>query len=151
MRRGSVDEVATTATLRLRLSPGQDLAALEDAIAAEGRRAARELYIAVLGHLDETLVKMEGGARQRRENRWLSTIVGRLRISRYRVKQGEQSHHPLDRALGLSRSEASPALRRFIRSLARHLSHRRVVEVVLLATGEVVSPQTVLRVIRGRD
>ena len=47
-----------------------DPIALERAVAAERRRAARELFREVLPHLDRTATGTSGGARQPLEPRW---------------------------------------------------------------------------------
>ena len=102
-----VPEVSAQVELKVKVWSGQDPNALERAIAAEGRRGAKELYRRVIETKDEQAVVAAGGARQRREVRWVATLFGRVRIRRSRVQQDAESFHPLDRALGLRRSEAS--------------------------------------------
>jgi hypothetical protein len=67
-------------------------------MAAEGRRGAKDLYREVLRVLDQQATGSSGGARQRLEEGWVTTILGRVRIWRYRVEGPEGSFHPLDRA-----------------------------------------------------
>lgn len=141
-------DVTTHVVLRVRVRPGQDPTALERAIADEGRRAARELYLAVIAAEDERSVGASVGARQRREARWIATLFGRVRILRYRVKVASESFHPLDRALDLRRSEASQALRRLVIDLSSRLSHRDVARVVTELTGEPFAYQQVGRLVR---
>jgi hypothetical protein len=102
-----MSEISAQVELKVKVSAGQDPDALERAIAAEGRRAAKELYLRVIETKDEQAVAVTGGARQRREARWVATLFGRVRIHRYRINNEVESFHPLDPALGLRRSEAS--------------------------------------------
>lgn len=122
--------------------------ALEEAIAAEGRRAARELYARVIEEADRSLVAASGGTRKRLEARWVATLSGRFRIHRYRVKLGEETFQPLDRAMGWERGEASPALRKLVLSLARRLPLREVAQAVSDRIGEPFSYQSVRRIVR---
>ena len=122
--------------------------ALEEAISAEGRRAARELYARVVEEADRRLVAASGGARKRLEPRWVTTLVGRSRIHRYRVKLGEETFHPLDRAMGWEHGEASPALRKLVLRLAKRLPFREVAQVISDRIGEPFSYQTVRRILR---
>ena len=141
-------EVTTQVVLRVEVGPEQDPTALERAIADEGRRAARELYRAVLDAEDDRSVGTAVGARQRREARWIATLFGRVRIHRYRVKDASESFHPLDRTLDLRRSEASQALRRLVIDLSSRLSHRDVARVVTELTAEPFAYQQVGRLLR---
>lgn len=135
--------------VQLEADTAQDPVALEEAIAAEGRRAARELYARVVEEADRRLVGASGGTRKRWEPRWVTTLFGRLRIHRYRVKLGEETFHPLDQTMGLERGEASPALRRLVLRLAGRLSIREVAQVISDAIGEPFSYQSVSRIVRS--
>lgn len=141
-------EVSVQVELTVKVRRGQDPVALERAIATEGRRAARALFLRVVEALDEKAVAVSGGVRQRREPRWIATLVGRVRIRRYRVKDEAASFHPLDRALALGRGEASQALRVLIVELAERLSHRDVARTLSEITGESISYQHVSRLLR---
>jgi hypothetical protein len=141
-------EVKAQVELRVTVRARQDPTALERAIAAEGRRAARELYLQVLETMDEEAVTAATGARQRREARWVATLFGRVRIRRYRIKHEAESFHPLDRALGLGRGEASQALRLLVVDLAQRLSHRDVARAISELTGEGITYQHVSRLLR---
>jgi hypothetical protein len=141
-------EISAQVEMRVYVRSGQDPVALERAIAAEGRRAARELYLWVLEAKDEQAVTTAGGARQRREARWVATLFGRVRIRRYRINHEAESFHPLDRALGLGRGEASQAVRVLVRELAQRLSHRDVARAVTAITGEPITYQHVNRLLR---
>lgn len=122
---------------------------LEKAIAAEGRRAARELYARVVQEADRRLVAASGGSRTRLEARWVASLFGRVRIHRYRVKLGSETFHPLDRAMRLERAEASPALRKLVLRLARRLPYREVAQVISDGIGEPFSYQSVSRIVRS--
>jgi hypothetical protein len=141
-------EVRAQVKLRVTVRAGQDPTALERAIADEGRRAARELYLRVVSAEDERAVTACGGTRQRRESRWVATLFGRVRIFRYRVKLGSESFHPLDRDLDLGRGETSQAIRRLVIELANRLSYRDVAKVVSELTGEPFAYQHVNRLVR---
>ena len=121
--------------------------ALERQIGAEGRRAARELYREALRAGDEQAVAASGGAKQRTEERWLATTVGRIRLWRYRVKTPAGSYCPLDRALGLDAKEASPALREAVCDLALRLLYRQAAEVASRLTGEPLSHLSCWRIL----
>lgn len=123
--------------------------ALEEAIAAEGKRAARELFARVVEEADRGLVAASGGTRKRLEARWVATLLGRFRIHRYRVKLGEETFHPLDRAMGWERGEASPALRKLVLRLAKRLPLREVAQVISDLIGEPFSYQNVRRIVRN--
>ncbi|MGQ0668773.1 MAG: hypothetical protein ACT4PO_03710, partial [Actinomycetota bacterium] len=103
----------------------------------------------VVEEADRRPVAASGGTRKRLEPRWVTTLFGRLRIRRYRVKLGEETFHPLDQALGLERGEASPALRKLVLRLARRLSIREVAEVISDGIGEPFSYQNVSRIVRS--
>ncbi len=142
-------QVSVALELHVTVEDGANPVELERAIATEGRRAAKELYRQVLRVLDEEAVLVSGGARQRLEPRWVATLVGRMRIWRYRVKAGDASFHPLDRALGLGGAEASPALREAVCDLALRLPYRQVAEVVARCSGEAFSHQSAWRVLQA--
>lgn len=139
--------IVVSVDLKVDLRPGQDPVELEGAIASEGRRAARELYEQVLRAADEQAVAGSGGARQRQECRWVSTLIGRLRVYRYRVKGQGGSFHPLDRTMGLERGEASAALRSLVLDLSQRLSYRQIAGVVAQVIGEPFSYQQVGRIV----
>jgi hypothetical protein len=142
-----MSEISAQVELKVKVSAGQDPDALERAIAAEGRRAAKELYLRVIETKDEQAVDVAGGARQRREARWVATLFGRVRIHRYRINSEVESFHPLDRALGLRRSEASQAVRRLIVALSKRFSYRDTARVMSEITGESFSYQHVARLL----
>lgn len=100
-------ELVFTAELRVRYRPAQDPDTLERTIAAEGRRAARELSQELARAMDDESVRTSRGTRQRVEARWVATLMGRIRLRRYRVKTDSGTFHPLDRELELDRAEAS--------------------------------------------
>jgi hypothetical protein len=156
--------------IEVEVDQGSDASSIEQAIAAEGRRAARELYRKVVDVLDAEITTASGGARQRREPRWVATLFGRVRILRYRVRSGgvaprpngarpgrsrasgsirggRKSHTPLDLRLGLTRGEASPALRELVRELSSVLPDRKITHVVRWVTGESLSRQGVGRIL----
>ena len=110
--------VSLVVELQVEVDEQPDPLALERAVAAEGRRAARELFTKAVEVIDEQATKISGGARQRREARWVATTFGRVRLSRYRVRRDTKSFHPADLALGLSQSEPSAGLRETICDLA---------------------------------
>jgi hypothetical protein len=124
-----------------------DPVALELAIANEGRRAARELYRAALADADRRAVDASGGARQRIEERWIATLMGRVRVGRYRVRSGDETHHPLDDGMRLRTGEASPAMRSLVRRLSKRFSSRQITEVLGEITGVTVSRHVVLRIL----
>ena len=142
-------EVSVVVELRVAVDEGADPVALEQHVAAEGRRAARELYREALRALDQMASDAVGGARQRLEERWIATTFGRARIWRYRVKAEGRSFHPLDRALGLSPAEPSPALRETVCDLATRLPYRQTAELVSRITGEPFSPLGAWRVVQA--
>lgn len=142
-------EVSVVVELRVAVEEEVDPVALERNICAEGRRAARELYGKVLAALDERATAHSGGARQRLEPRWVATTAGRVRVHRYRVKDQDGSHHPLDRALGMAGSEASPALREAVCDLALRLPYRQAASVISRFIGETFSHQSAWRVLQA--
>jgi hypothetical protein len=141
-------EVTVQVELRVRVRPGQDATALERAIAEEGRRAARDLYLQVISEVEERAVSASGGTRQRREGRWVATLFGRVRVLRYRVHLASESFHPLDRVLDLRRGEASQVVRRLVVELSKRLSYRDVARVATELTGEPFAYQHVSRLVR---
>ena len=134
--------------LHLEVEPEASPAAIEEAIAAEGRRVARELYAAMVAGLDEASNAAIEGSKQRVEERWVTTAMGRVRIGRYRIKVGSRTLHPVDEILGLGQSEVSPGLARLVERLSRAMSYRAVSRFVGWITGEPVSPQTCMRIAR---
>jgi hypothetical protein len=143
-----MQEISAQVKLSVKVSARQDPDALERVIAAEGRKAAKELYLRVVETTDELAVGAGGGTRQRKEDRWVATLFGRVRIRRYRIKKEAESFHPLDRALGLGRNEASKAVRSLIADLSERLSYRNTARVMTEITGEPFSYQHVARVVR---
>jgi hypothetical protein len=143
-----VTEIRRQVELRVDFDLGSDPVELEHAIASEGRRAARELYELVLQFADEASASNSGGTRQRREPRWLTTLVGRLRISRYRIRVENNSVHPLDQLMGFNRAEASAAVRNLVFDLSRKFSYREIARLVTEFTGEPFSYQQVARLVR---
>jgi hypothetical protein len=144
-----VPEVSVVVELRVAVEPGVDAMALERAVAEQGRQGSKELYREALRVLDAQATEATGGAKQRLEERWVATIFGRIRIWRYRVKAGGASSHPLDRALGLSQAEASPALREAVCDLATRVPYRQVAEVTARLTGEPISHQSAWRILQA--
>lgn len=142
-------EVSVVVELRVEVDEDPDPVALERAVAAEGRRGAKELYREVLRVLDQRATEASGGARQRLEERWVATVFGRVRIWRYRVKAGEGSFHPLDRLLGLSQAEPTPALREALCDLATRVPFRQVAELTSRLTGEPSSTSSAWRVVQA--
>jgi hypothetical protein len=142
-------EVTAQVELRVRVQPGDDPTALERAIAAEGRRAARQLYLRVLSEVEEQAVSASRGTRQRREVRWVATLFGRIRILRYRVQLASESFHPLDDMLDLRRGEASRAVHRLVVELSERLTYRDVARVLTELTGEPFTYQHVSRIVRN--
>ncbi len=140
-------KVSVVVELRVEVKEPVDPVELEKQVAAEGRRAARELYREALRVLDEEAVASSGGARQRTEERWVATTVGRMRIWRYRVKTAGGSFCPLDRTLGLDAKEASPALRETVCDLALRLPYRQAAEVASRLTGEPTSHLSCWRIL----
>lgn len=146
-----VPEVTAHVELRVAIPPGQDPTDLEKAIAQEGRRAARELYMRAVSTADEAAVAEAGGIRQRREARWIATLFGRVRVPRYRVKLAADTFHPLDKTLDLRRGEASQAVRKLVIELSHRMSYRDVAAVVTEITGEPFAYQQVSRLVREND
>jgi len=144
-----VPEVSVVVELRVAVEPGLDPVALERAIAEQGRRGSKELYRAALASLDAQAVRDTGGTRQRLEERWVATTFGRIRIWRYRVRTPAGSFHPLDRDLGLSQAEASPAMREAVCDLATRIPYRQVAEIAARLTGEPISHQSTWRILQA--
>ncbi|MGH2746894.1 MAG: UPF0236 family transposase-like protein [Actinomycetota bacterium] len=140
--------VSVEVRLQVEVDEGADPLALERAVAAEGRRVARELFREVVEVVDERAVRESGGARQRPEARWVATVFGRVRVWRYRVRRDGTSFHPLDDALGLAQSEPSAGLREAICGLALRLPYRQAAEVATLVTGDDVSHLSAWRVLQ---
>lgn len=134
-----MQEVSVVVKLRVEVEDNQDPAALERAVAAEGRRAARELFAGAVRALEREVLPGTG-ARQRLEPRWVATMFGRVRVWRYRVKSDEgTTSHPLDVAMGWSQAEPSAALREAVCDLALRLPYRQVAAVCSRLTGEPFS------------
>jgi hypothetical protein len=126
---------------------GEDPATLEWEVAMEARRVARDLYLRAVGALEEEAISDNGGARQRREPRWVATVFGRVRLHRYRVVSGDRTFHPADEILGLRRGEASMAVREIAIELTRKLSYRDTAHVLSVLTGERFTYQHVSRLL----
>lgn len=141
-------EVSVVVELRVAVDQGVDPVILEQQVAAEGRRGARELYRQALGVLDQIVTEAAIGARQRLEDRWVATTFGRVRVWRYRVKANNGSCHPLDRTLHLSQAEASPALREAVCDLATRVPYRQAAEITARLTGESISHQSTWRILQ---
>ncbi len=142
-------EVSVKVELRIAVEPGVDPVALERAVAEQGRLGSKELYRAALRALDVHSIQATGGALQRLEERWVATLFERIRIWRYRVRADGGSIHPLDRALGLSQAEASPALREAVCDLATRVPYRQVAELTARLTGEPISHQSTWRILQA--
>lgn len=142
-------EVSVVVELRVVVEEGQSPVETERLIEAEGKRAARELYVRALQVLDDRAVEQSGAARQRLEPRWVATTFGRVRIYRWRVKKrGEASFHPLDRLLNLKQSEPSSALRETLCDLSCRIPYRQVADVCERITGEPISHRLAWRVVQ---
>lgn len=126
---------------------GDDPAFLEWEVATEARRVARDLFVRAVTTLEAEAISQDGGARQRREPRWVATVFGRVRLHRYRVKQGHRTFHPADEILGLRRGEASVAVREIAVELTRKLSYRDTAYVLSVLTGEPFTYQHVGRLL----
>jgi hypothetical protein len=138
-------------SLRVKYHPDEDLVALEQAIAAEGRRAARDLFLELASVLDAESVQASAGVRQRLEVRWVATLMGRIRLRRYRVKAEGKSFHPLEQRLQLGQAEASPAVLASARDLATlGLTYRQIAAVLTQFTGAPITRQTAWRMLRSR-
>lgn len=143
-------KVSVVVELCVDLQLGDNPVQMERAILAEGRRAARELYIKALQTLDEAALSCLQGARQRLEPRYIATLFGRVRIHRWRVRSRERgSFHPLDRALHLGQAEPSAALRETLCDLATRIPYRQVAEVSQTITGEVIGHLLAWRVVQA--
>ena len=126
---------------------GEDPARLEWEVAMEARRVARDLFLCAVAALEEEAISPSGGARQRREPRWVATVFGRVRLHRYRVRSGDRTFHPVDEILGLRRGEASNAVREIAIELTRKLSYRDTAYVLSVLTGEHFTYQHVGRLL----
>jgi hypothetical protein len=126
---------------------GEHPAMLEWGVAMEARRVARDLYLRAIAALEEEAISQCGGARLRREPRWVATVFGRVRLHRYRVRRGAATLHPADEILGLRRGEASMAIRQIALELTRKLSYRHTAYVLSVLTGERFTYQHVSRLL----
>jgi hypothetical protein len=132
--------------VELEVEGHDDPVALEQAIVNEGRRAARDLYRAAVEDADRSAVEASGGTRQRVEERWIATLMGRVRIGRYRVRVGNRTLHPLDGMLDLRAGEPSPAVRSLVKRLSDRFSSRQIAEILGEITGATFSRHIVLRI-----
>jgi hypothetical protein len=130
---------------------GEDPATLEWEVAMEARRVAGDLFLCAIAALEEEAISQNGGARQRRESRWVATVFGRVRLHRYRVRSGDRTFHPADEILGLRRGEASTAIRQIANELTRKLSYRNTAYVLSVFTGERFTYQHVGRLLAEAD
>ena len=133
--------------LQVEVRVGEDPATLEWEVATEARRVAREVFLCAVAALEEEAISQSGGARQRREPRWVATVFGRVRLHRYRVRSGDRTFHPVDEILGLRRGEASNAVREIAIELTRKLSYRDTAYVLSVLTGEHFTYQHVGRLL----
>jgi hypothetical protein len=133
--------------LQVEVRLGEDPATLEWEVATEARRVARDLFLCAVAALEEEAISRRGGARQRREPRWVATVFGRVRLHRYRVRSGDRTFHPVDEILGLRRGEASMAVREIAIELTRKLSYRDTAYVLSVLTGEHFTYQHVCRLL----
>lgn len=139
-------EVRIAVELRVQVEDQVDPLVLERSIASEGRRAARELYLAAMKTLDEGVSK--AGAHQRLEDRWVATEFGRVRVWRWRAKRDGVTSLPLDRVMGWSRSEPTAGLRETICDLALRLHYRQAATVVSRICGEHVTHRQAWQVLQ---
>ena len=121
---------------------------VERAVRTEGQRAARELFVKVLGQIEQVVLQGTTAPKQRRESRWVSTTFGRVRISRYRVAD-PSCPHPLDGLMRIGKAEASIGLREAICDLALRMPYRQVAAVASAHTDQVISHQSAWRVLRA--
>ena len=133
--------------LQVEVRVREDPATLEWEVATEARRVARDLFLCAVAALEEEAISQSGGARQRREPRWVATVFGRVRLHRYRVRSGDRTFHPVDEILGLRRGEASMAIRQIALELTRKLSYRDTAYVLSVLTGEHFTYQHVGRLL----
>jgi hypothetical protein len=133
--------------VQVEVRPGVDPATLEWEVATEARRVARDLYLRAVAALEEEAISRSGGARQRREPRWVATVFGRVRLHRYRVRSGNRTFHPADEFLALRRGEASTAIRQIVFELTHKLSYRDTAYVLSVLTGERFTYQHVGRLL----
>jgi hypothetical protein len=96
----------------------RDPVALERQVAAEGRRAARELYRDALRVLDREATAAAGGARQRLEEAMGGNHVRPRPDLALPSERGARELPSLDRSIGLAQSDPSPALREAVCDLA---------------------------------
>lgn len=141
--------VSVVVELRVAVENDLDPLEFEHAVAAEGRRAAKELYRSALEVADRRAIERSSGARQRLEARWVATTFGRVRVWRYRVKSPAGTHHPLDLALGWSQAEPSAALREAVCDVALRVPFRQVGAIVSRLTGEPFSVMSAWRVVQA--
>jgi hypothetical protein len=144
-----VPEASVVVELRVMVEDDLDPVAFEQAVKAEGQRAAKELYRSALQVLDHQAVNRSAGARQRLEDRWVATTFGRVRVWRYRVKGPAGTFHPLDRALGWSQAEPSAALREAVCDVALRVPYRQVGAIVSRLIGEPYSAMSAWRVVQA--
>lgn len=140
-------EVSVVVELRVRIDDRIDPVALEHEVCAQGRQAARTLYREALEALDRDLAS--AGARCRREPRWVATLMGRIRIRRWRIATPEGTVVPLDHALGLGAAEPTPALREAICALGVRVPYRQAAEISARITGEELSHQSAWRILQA--
>ncbi|HYZ13650.1 MAG TPA: hypothetical protein VFA08_08615 [Actinomycetota bacterium] len=133
--------------VQVEVSLGEDPVTLEWEIAMAARRVARDLFLCAVAALEEEAISQSGGARQRREPRWVATVFGRVRLHRYRVRRGDATFHPADEILRLRRGEASMAVREIAVELTRKLSYRDTAYVLSLFTGDRFTYQHVGRLL----
>jgi hypothetical protein len=133
--------------VQVEVRPGVDPATLEWEVATEARRVARDLFLRAVAALEEEAISRNGGARQRREPRWVATVFGRVRLHRYRVRSGNRTFHPVDEILALRRGEASTAIRKIVFELTHKLSYRDTAYVLSVLTGERFTYQHVGRLL----
>jgi hypothetical protein len=145
----SAISVGRIVELRVEVRPDWDAVDLEEAIAAEGRRAARKLYREAVRVLDQSATDSPGVTLQRLEARWVATLFGRVRISRHRVSGPDRTYTPIDRIFGLGRSEYSLALQALVRQVSQRLPYRGAAQLLSQIVGEQISYQSVWRVLHA--
>jgi len=113
-----------------------DPVALERAVAEKGRRASKALYRETLKVLDARATGRQPGPSSAWSAGGWPPRSAVPESGATRVGAGGHEFHPLDRALGLSQAEASPALREAICELATRLPYRQVeIEARLTSPG----------------
>ena len=101
--------VQVTATVEV--AEGTTLAALEDQVTRAVNQAGRQLMVQAMSILELGALARAGGARQRREPRFILSRFGEVRFLRWKVKTSSGYLHPLDHALGLRPHQSlSPSL-----------------------------------------